>query len=99
MVAHRNVGMANAGGDKPDQHFIGARLGERDLLEAERGILGARDRGGNLHGRFLPGSTFRKCLPFRRWAAVKSRSAPATNNNCSEPDNFHAWSGGRAEPK
>jgi hypothetical protein len=56
VVAHRNIGMANAGGDHPDQHFVGARLGKRDFLEAERGILGARDRGGNLHGRFLPGS-------------------------------------------
>src|ERR1700724_3466550 len=29
VVAHRNVGVTNAGGHQPDQHFVGARLGKR----------------------------------------------------------------------
>jgi hypothetical protein len=43
------VGMANAARDETNEHFAGARLGELDLLDRERGTKLLENRGAHLH--------------------------------------------------
>jgi hypothetical protein len=48
-VAAVQVGMAHAAGDDFDQHLVGTRVGQVDILDHERRELLADDGGGDLH--------------------------------------------------
>ncbi len=50
MVAHRHVGVADAGRDQAHDDLVGARRLHRQRFEREGRVLGARDGSGDLHG-------------------------------------------------
>jgi len=50
LVAHRNVGVADAGGDESNEDLLGARLGQLERFNRERLMRSACDGGSDPHG-------------------------------------------------
>jgi hypothetical protein len=50
LVAYDNIGMAHPGRDNPDQHFIIARLIDRQRFDLKRTALVAHNSGPGLSG-------------------------------------------------
>jgi hypothetical protein len=89
MVAHRDVGVADAGSDQEDQNLIGTRFAERDFLDGQRRLLGARDSGSDLH-RVLRLAACAADLSLPR-SQSNAAIGVGANNNRTEADNLCAW--------
>ena len=49
LAARQHVGVAHAGADDAHEQLVGPRVGQLDLLDRVRLVLGAQDGGGDLH--------------------------------------------------
>src|SRR5690606_688461 len=71
---HGEVGVAQPGGDDPDENVTGARLGELDLIKSHRAVVGGGEGRGDLHkSSWMGGWPAGKGGPEKRGPSVRTR--------------------------
>ena len=74
VVAHRNVGVADPGGDQPHAHFVWTRLLEIDGLDRERRPDSPRHGRPDLHD-FRSARACANCADFMLWLRLYDATA------------------------